>query len=260
MYGLSPEDLRQDATPFFGYRHPEDAARLEESVHESARSLSRWHIEYRLIIPGQGIRWRMGDAMPEKLDDGSIIWHGFITDITERKLAEERIQRMARYDVLTDLPNRSLLSDRLQQALSNAKREHSNFALMFIDMDNFKPINDTFGHAIGDKLLARLALRMHQCMRESDTLARIGGDEFVVLLPNAESAHDAKIVADKIRQCIDIPFEVEDYTLNVTVSIGVAMYPDHGENEIELSKNADRAMYYAKQQGRNTVMVYHDNI
>ena len=167
---------------------------------------------------------------------------------------------MARYDVLTDLPNRSLLSDRLQQALSNAKREHSNFALMFIDMDNFKPINDTFGHAIGDKLLARLALRMHQCMRESDTLARIGGDEFVVLLPNAESAHDAKIVADKIRQCIDIPFEVEDYTLNVTVSIGVAMYPDHGENEIELSKNADQAMYYAKQQGRNTVMVYHDNI
>jgi diguanylate cyclase (GGDEF)-like protein/PAS domain S-box-containing protein len=260
MYGLAPEDLRNDATPFFGYRHPEDAARLEESVRESARSLSRWHIEYRLIIPGQGIRWRMGDAMPEKLDDGSIIWHGFITDITERKHAEERIQRMARYDALTDLPNRALLSDRLLQAFSNAKREHTNFALMFIDMDNFKPINDTLGHAIGDKLLARCALRMHQCVRESDTLARIGGDEFVVLLPNAESEHHAKIVAEKIRQSIESPFEIEDYTLNITISIGIAMYPDHGENELELSKNADRAMYFAKQHGRNTVKVYNDNI
>ena len=260
MYGLAPEDLRDDATPFFGYRHPEDADRLEESVRESARSLSRWFIEYRLIIPGQGIRWRMGDAMPEKLDDGSIIWHGFITDITERKQSEERVQRLEQYDVLTGLPNRALLSDRLQQALSNAKREQSNFAMMFIDIDNFKQINDTLGHAIGDKLLASSAERMHLCMRESDTLSRIGWDEFVVLLPNAESEHDANIVAEKIRQFIDIPFDLENNTLNVTVSIGVAMYPDHGENEIELSKNADRAMYYAKQHGKNTVMVYHDKI
>jgi diguanylate cyclase (GGDEF)-like protein/PAS domain S-box-containing protein len=260
MYGLTPEALKEDATPFFAFRHPEDTERLEASVQESARTLSRWHIEYRLILPGQGTRWRLGDAMPEKLEDGSIIWHGFITDITKRKHAEERIKHMAQFDALTDLPNRALLSDRLQQALSNAKREHIHLALMFIDFDNFKPINDSLGHAIGDKLLAKASARMQRCMRESDTIARIGGDEFVVLLPNTDSDLDAKVVAEKIRQAITIPFEIDDYTLNISVSIGIAIYPEHGEDEIELSKNADLAMYYAKQAGRNISMIYHDQM
>jgi diguanylate cyclase (GGDEF)-like protein len=257
MYGLTPDMLREDATPFFGFRHPEDAELLEQSVRESARTLTRWHLEYRLIIPGQGIRWRQGDAMPDKLEDGSIVWYGFITDVTDRINVEERIRYLAQYDVLTNLPNRSLLSDRLQQALSKAKREHKNLALMFVDFDYFKPINDKLGHAIGDKLLERVAVRMQNCMRESDTLARIGGDEFVVLLPNAESDIDAKIVAEKIRQSVDSPIEIDEYTLNITVSIGIAIYPEHGEDEIELSKNADSAMYHAKQLGRNTVVVYH---
>ena len=260
MYGLLPADLREDATPFFAYRHPEDAANIEASVLESARTLSRWHIEYRLILPGQGTRWRLGDAMPEKLEDGSILWHGFITDITDRKNAEERIRHMAQYDALTDLPNRALLSDRLHQALSNAKREQKHLALMFIDFDKFKPINDSLGHGTGDKLLVKAALRMQRCMRESDTVARIGGDEFVVLLPNIEAELDAKIVAEKIRQAVELPFEIEEYTLNISVSIGIAIYPEHGEDEIELSKNADCAMYSAKQAGRNNVMVYHDRM
>jgi diguanylate cyclase (GGDEF)-like protein/PAS domain S-box-containing protein len=257
MYGLKPESLREDATPFFSFRHPEDAALLEESIHESARSLSRWHIEYRLRLPGQGTRWRLGDAMPEKLEDGSIMWHGFITDITERKNAEERIRHMAQYDALTDLPNRALLSDRLQQALASAKREQKNLTLMFIDLDHFKPINDNLGHAVGDKLLKKSALRMQRCLRESDTIARIGGDEFVVLLADAESKNNAKIVAEKIRQAIDLPFEIDGYKLDLTVSIGIAIYPEHGGDEIELSKNADCAMYHAKQSGRNTLQVYH---
>ena len=260
MYGLTSENLREDATPFFGFRHPDDADKLEKSVQESARTLSRWHLEYRLIIPDQGIRWRQGDAMPEKLEDGSIVWYGFITDITDRKIAEDRIIHLAQFDFLTNLPNRALLSDRLQQALSKAKREHKNLALMFIDLDNFKPINDNLGHAVGDKLLEKVAVRMLNCVRESDTLSRIGGDEFVVLLPNAESDNDAKTVADKIRQSIDAPFEIDDYTLNITISIGIAIYPEHGEDEISLSKNADSAMYQAKELGRNTVVVYrHQN-
>ena len=198
--------------------------------------------------------------MPEKLEDGSILWHGFITDITDRKNAEERIRHMAQFDALTDLPNRALLSDRLQQALSNAKREHIHLALLFIDIDNFKPINDSLGHAIGDKLLANAAIRMQQCMRESDTIARIGGDEFIVLLPNIEAEHDAVVVAEKIRQSIDYPFEMAEHTLSISVSIGIAIYPEHGEDEIELSKNADCAMYFAKQAGRNIVKLYHDKM
>jgi diguanylate cyclase (GGDEF)-like protein/PAS domain S-box-containing protein len=260
MYGLSPENLKEDATPFFGFRHPEDAESLERSMQESARTLSRWHLEYRLIIPGQGMRWRQGDAMPEKLEDGSIVWYGFITDITDRKNAEERIRHLAQFDLLTNLPNRSLFSDRLGQALSKAKREPTYLALMFIDFDNFKPINDNYGHAVGDKLLTRAAIRMQRCMRESDTLARIGGDEFVALLAETESDRNAQIVGEKIRQSFDMPFEIEGLTLNITVSIGIAIYPDHGEDEIELSKNADCAMYHSKQLGRNIVSVYHNRM
>ena len=260
MYGITPEDLREDATPFFAFRHPDDAHRLEEAINESARSLSRWHIEYRLILPGQGTRWRLGDAMPERIEDGSILWHGFITDITERKNAEERIHHMAQYDALTDLPNRALLNDRLQQTLSNAKREQEHLALMFIDFDNFKQINDSLGHAIGDKLLVKSAIRMQGCLRESDTIARIGGDEFVILLPHAESGTDAQLVAEKVRKAIDIPFGVDGYTLNSTISIGIAIYPEHGEDEIQLSKSADCAMYQAKQHGRNRVEIYHDQM
>lgn len=259
MYGLSPDDLRKDATPFFGFRHPEDATKLEESVKMSARDLSRWHIEYRLIIPSQGTRWRLGDAQPEKLEDGSTLWHGFITDITDRKNAEEGMRHMAQYDALTDLPNRTLFSDRLQRVFATAKRGQTRFALLFLDLDKFKPINDSLGHAIGDILLRSAASRMQNCMRESDTVARIGGDEFVILLPNTETEQDAMLVAEKIRLSIERPFEIHGHVLNISSSIGIAMYPQHGEDEIELSKNADVAMYHAKQNGRNTAMLYrHD--
>jgi diguanylate cyclase (GGDEF)-like protein/PAS domain S-box-containing protein len=259
MYGIAPEDLREDATPFFSYRHPEDAARLAASVEESARNLTRWHIEYRLILPSQGVRWRLGDAEPERLEDGSTLWHGFITDITERKNTEERIRHMAQYDGLTDLPNRAMFSDRLQQALAAAKRGQHQLALLFLDFDKFKPINDSLGHAVGDLLLQSAAKRMQECMRESDTIARIGGDEFVVLLPNVTGEQDALFVAEKIRLAIEQPFELAGHVLEISTSIGIALYPQHGEDEIELGKHADLAMYYAKQNGRNTVMVYrHD--
>lgn len=257
MYGLTPNALREDATPFFGFRHPEDAERLAASMTESARNLTRWHIEYRLILPGQGTRWRLGDAQPEKLEDGSIVWHGFITDITERKNVEERIRHMAQYDTLTDLPNRALLSDRLQRALAAAKRDNSRLALLFLDFDKFKPINDSLGHAIGDVLLKQAAVRMQRCIRESDTIARIGGDEFVVLLPRIESEKDAEIVAEKIRLAIGEPFNTEGHTLEISASIGIAIYPEDGEDEIELTQNADLAMYHSKQSGRNIVMSYH---
>jgi len=260
MYGLSPDDLRKDATPFFGFRHPEDANRVAKSIEISARNLSRWHIEYRITLPSQGTRWRLGDAQPERLEDGSIIWHGFITDITDRKNTEERIQHMAQYDALTDLPNRALFSDRLQQTLATAKRDSTHFALLFLDFDKFKPINDALGHAIGDELLKRASLRMQTCMRESDTIARIGGDEFVALLQHTDAEQDAVLVAEKIRHVVETPFEINGYLLNISASIGIAMYPQHGTTEIELSKNADLAMYYAKQKGRNTVMVYHSQM
>jgi len=196
--------------------------------------------------------------LPLRHADGSIYaLCGIATDITEQKEIEEHIRHMAQYDALTNMPNRALFSDRLQQSFSSAKRTHEHFGLMFIDLDKFKPINDTFGHAVGDLLLKEASQRMQSCVRESDTVARVGGDEFVILLASLKHDQDAAEVAEKIRHILNLPFEISGHTLNISSSIGVAIYPAHGENEKELVKHADLAMYYAKENGRNNVTVYH---
>jgi diguanylate cyclase (GGDEF)-like protein/PAS domain S-box-containing protein len=199
--------------------------------------------------------------LPLRHEDGSIYaLCGIATDITEQKEIEEYMRHMAQYDVLTGLPNRALFSDRLQQAFSSAKRGQEQFAIMFIDLDKFKPINDNYGHAVGDLLLKDASQRMQSCVRESDTLARIGGDEFVVLLPSIKTEADAEEVAEKIRHALNLPFEISGHMLNISSSIGLAIYPEHGTNETDLVKNADIAMYYAKENGRNNVTFYHEGL
>ena len=177
-------------------------------------------------------------------------------DVSDRKLAAEHIHHMAHYDILTDLPNRSLLSDRLQQAIISCKRDHTHLALMFLDLDMFKYINDKLGHDIGDLLLKEVAKRILECLRESDTAARIGGDEFVVLLPSVDSIQTAMMVAEKIRHELSLPYEITGHSLSISSSIGIAVYPEHGSEEKVLLKNADTAMYLAKQNGRNMVVFY----
>jgi diguanylate cyclase (GGDEF)-like protein/PAS domain S-box-containing protein len=189
--------------------------------------------------------------------DGNVLGTtGFARDITERKRTQDLVQHMAHYDALTDLPNRALFSDRLQQALVAAKRDKSHMALMFIDLDKFKPINDEFGHHVGDMLLKEAARRMQDCVRESDTVARIGGDEFVVLLPVIEEEKDALLVAEKIRTALNSLFILAGHSLGISSSSGIAVYPEHGKDESQLMKNADAAMYHAKKNGRNNVMLY----
>ncbi|MEO8170294.1 MAG: CHASE domain-containing protein [Oxalobacteraceae bacterium] len=174
----------------------------------------------------------------------------------EARKSEARFRHQAQHDTLTSLPNRALFSDRLEQALAQAKRHDKRLALMFIDLDAFKPINDTMGHHVGDFLLKEVAARMQLHVRASDTVARIGGDEFVVLLPSIEEPQDALVLAEVIRRAINQPFEMPNgKVLNVSSSIGVAVYPENGVDEIQLSRNADSAMYCAKQKGRNTVHV-----
>lgn len=178
------------------------------------------------------------------------------SDISERKATEEQMKRLAHHDALTDLPNRVLFNDRLQQALNKAKRNKGHLALMFIDLDRFKPINDTYGHAVGDLLLKEVAVRLLKCVRESDTVSRIGGDEFVILLPAIEREADAALIADKVLGTLRAPFELAGHSLSISSSIGTAIYPEHGENELLLFKNADTAMYYAKNSGRDNIRVY----
>lgn len=171
--------------------------------------------------------------------------------------ANQALIKLAKHDALTGLPNRQLLSDRLVQALVAAKRDKSHVAVMFIDLDEFKPINDTYGHAIGDLILIEAARRIQASIRESDTVSRIGGDEFIVLLPIVESQQHACIVADKIRQSLNGPFVLAANRLHISCSIGIALYPEHGSDENTLLKHADLAMYDAKRSGRNAVILFH---
>jgi diguanylate cyclase (GGDEF)-like protein/PAS domain S-box-containing protein len=170
-------------------------------------------------------------------------------DISERKKAEQHIIYLTQHCPLTDLPNRVLFGDRLKQAILNAKRSRTKFALLFVDIDGFKPVNDRYGHAVGDMLLQRIGKRMTQCLRELDTIARIGGDEFVAILPDVNEADDAVSIAERLRQSIEEPFAVGNAILVVSASIGVAVYPDDGLDEQTLQVNADHAMYQAKGRG-----------
>ncbi|MBF0218733.1 MAG: diguanylate cyclase, partial [Gammaproteobacteria bacterium] len=167
--------------------------------------------------------------------------------------SEQRQRDLAQHDALTGLANRSLFADRLSQAIAAAQRDKSRLALLYLDLDKFKPVNDTYGHAIGDSLLREVATRISGRVRVSDTVARIGGDEFVVLLRRIESVQDALDVGNSICQTLNQVFLVETHQLAISSSIGVAIYPAHGRTENELSHHADKAMYYAKQAGRNTV-------
>jgi diguanylate cyclase (GGDEF)-like protein len=182
---------------------------------------------------------------------------GVVRDITSRKVIENRMAHMAQHDALTGLPNRALFDDRLHQAVTQSHRNRTRLALLYIDLDHFKPVNDTLGHATGDVLLKVAARRMQEHVRASDTVARIGGDEFVVLLSAVQDKDDARGVAEKIREALSQVFELAGgHTAHISSSIGIAVYPDHAIDEIQLSKHADDAMYQAKQMGRDRVVCF----
>ncbi|WP_374263726.1 ABC transporter substrate-binding protein [Zoogloea sp.] len=187
---------------------------------------------------------------------GKVELHGVSRDISERRASQARIAYLAEHDMLTDLPNRNLVTDRLRQALAAARRNRHRVALLYIDLDRFKPVNDAYGHAVGDALLREAAVRMRACVRESDTVGRFGGDEFVVLLPNVEAVPDAQRVAEKIRVALGEPFVIAGVRLEVSSSVGIALYPEHGGDDVALLLHADSAMYDAKHGGRNRVAVF----
>ncbi|WP_298212350.1 diguanylate cyclase [Acidovorax sp.] len=171
----------------------------------------------------------------------------------ERKQMHERLEHMAQYDALTHLPNRRLFLDRLKTALARARRDQRLLSLLFIDLDRFKDVNDTLGHAMGDLLLQRVAQRLIECVRGSDTVARLGGDEFVVLLESGQARDHATAVADKILAAFGQPFDLDGQSLTIQPSIGVAIYPEHGDEEHHLLGHADEAMYLSKKNGGNQV-------
>lgn len=179
-----------------------------------------------------------------------------IVDITAHKKMDEEIQRLAHYDPLTGQPNRLLFHDRLKQALAQAHREHRKVGVVFVDLDRFKWVNDTLGHAMGDKLLQIVAHRLTECVRDCDTVARVGGDEFVIILYGFDTASEPTIFAKRFLQVLAQPAKLDGKEFYCTVSIGVAIYPLDGEDDETLLRNADIAMYAAKEMGRNNFQFY----
>lgn len=385
---FSQEDVMRDATCTLRLHHPDDVGAFISSIRASARNLTAWSHEYRLLFDDGEVRWLQGEARPEREASGAVLWNGFTTNITPRKLAEEqlrqsearfraltalssdwyweqdtefrfvrfegrfvggtgqssrdsvgltrwevgasnmtekdwaahravlqtnqsfhdlelqevdeqgarvwrsmsgepmfdaqgvfsgyrgigrnitsrkqaeeRIERLAFYDVLTGLPNRRLLMDRLQHALHNSSRDGLMGALLFIDLDNFKDLNDTQGHDMGDRLLRQVAIRLGECVREADTVARLGGDEFVVMLSKlsndpVEAASQAENVGRKILQNLNQSYRLGLQEHHSTPSIGITLFDDHRLGIDELLKRADLAMYQSKAAGRNTMRFY----
>lgn len=178
-------------------------------------------------------------------------------DITDLKNAEQLAQQLAHYDTLTKLPNRRMLMDRLHRGLAQARRYKRPLAVMFLDLDNFKLINDSLGHDVGDRLLIEIGDRLLRCVRAADTVSRSGGDEFVIVLPEIAAPQNALVVARKINETIREPVRIGPHVLEVTVSIGIAVrQADCNDDEAELMKKADVAMYAAKQAGRNSYRLY----
>lgn len=382
IYRVHPEEVRQDATKIFAAVHPDDLPSHLQSIATSAKTLEPWQNEYRLQFKDEPAFWIAGSAVPQREENGSVLWHGFLmdvtvrkrseealriaataleaqqgvmitdaahvilqvnraftqitgytsdesvgrtpqllasgrhngayyaamykslegtgawageiwnrrksgeifpewltistvtdtagntthyvatfSDITSKKEAEDRINNLAFYDPLTQLPNRRLLLDRLKQALSSHKRSDIHGAILFIDLDNFKILNDTLGHNIGDLLLQQVAQRLRDCVRESDTVARLGGDEFVVMLDALsgdlqESIAQCESIGKKILAALNQSYQLDGHVYQNTASIGITLIADQHESVDDLLKRADLAMYQAKSTGRNTLCFF----
>ncbi|MBC53436.1 MAG: diguanylate cyclase [Gammaproteobacteria bacterium] len=223
---------------------------ISEASHTAA-NLDDLHGQLHSIVNALGIP-AFHDSNSQSESDRNH-WQLIATQISEalsRRQLFDRLKYVAQYDPLTGLPNRELLSDRIRTTLARARRQQTSFALLFIDLNGFKRVNDSLGHAAGDQLLQHVAHRLTQSLRESDTAARLGGDEFVILVERISERHRAQDVADKLHNAFDKPFLVDGIELDIVPSIGVAVYPYDGEDEFCLLKHADNAMYTAKGRER----------
>ena len=206
-------------------------------------------------------KWVLANMRAVRDSDGkNLLYEGTLEDITDRKLAENRIQFLAYYDALTGLPNRTLLQDRLNKALAGSRRRKEKVALVYFDLDRFKVINDSLGHSFGDLLLRAVADRLKSLTREQDTVARVGGDEFLVVVSGVKNMTDAAVAGERIMDAMTVEFVIQDRSFTVNCSIGISIFPEHGADSETLIKNADAAMYSAKELGRNTFQFFSEEM
>jgi len=251
LFGRGPDAPYVDYRELQRHVHPEDRELLDATVRHAIKHGTDVQVDYRVVFPDGSVRWLANRAQVHRDAGGRAIrLVGVVMDISDRKIAEQRIAHMAHHDALTGLPNRVLLRDRIGQAIAQAHRNGTQLAVLFIDLDRFKTINDSLGHQLGDRLLQSVASRILVCVREGDTVSRVGGDEFVIVIPAVESSADAGAVAAKILEVLAASFHLHGNDLHVAASIGISLYPADGADAETLMRNADTAMYHAKDSGR----------
>ena len=253
--GRPIEPLKANARDWLKIVHEEDRERVK-AARKTALS-AQYDEVFRVVRPDGTIRWVRDRAFPVRDAEGKVYRiTGIAEDITERREAEERLKYLAHYDALTSLPNRVLFYDRLKQELAHARRNNWVVAVMFIDLDRFKNVNDTLGHGAGDRLLRQVSERLTGCVRTGDTVGRLGGDEFAIVLSNIGGPRDASVVAQKIMASLSDPFQLQRNEVFITTSIGITLFPTDSPDQDTLIRNADTAMYRAKELGRNSCQFY----
>ncbi len=257
IYGATPDELARSDTAAFNVIHPDDRESVRAAVEVSAATLSHWHCEYRVRHPRGHELWAEGLATPERLEGGSVLWHGYIADVSERKrlqleleASEARFRRLATVDMLTGVPNRRYFIDCLEDELARMKRHGGKACLVMFDADHFKRINDTFGHAAGDQVLKALVHVGEQWLRGSDVLGRLGGEEFAILMPETDY-QGALALSERFRRAVaDLLVDAGERVVQVTVSLGVVALRAQDSPDSALER-ADRMLYRAKALGRN---------
>src|ERR1022692_342760 len=241
--------------------HPDDWKMMQTKIDGAIQEKRDYIVENRVVWPDNSVHWRTSSGQAFHDDTGHVTrMSGITMDIDDRKQAEERVQFLAYYDALTGLPNRTLLRDRLANAFAGARRQKYKVALLFLDLDTFKGINDSLGHSVGDLLLQEVAGRLKAWGREQDTVARVGGDEFLIVLTGLEDVMDVAVAAERLMDAMTAEFVVQGHSLSIGCSVGITIYPEHGVDGETLIKNADAAMYSAKQSGRNNFRFFTDDM
>lgn len=248
IFGYTPEEMV--GRKMISMVHPDDRERTLKIASEIMDGDYKIDFENRYIRKDGSVVDILWSAQWSAVDQVRV---AVARDVTHSKQTLERLQRIAFFDPLTELPNRQLFRDRLQMAISRARREQGTLAVLFLDLDKFKQVNDVFGHMIGDKLLIDVAHRLQHQVRETDTVARFGGDEFVLLLDSVDTPQQARTIAEKIGHALRQPFTVKHQRLPMPASIGLALYPTHGDSVDGLLQAADNAMYRAKKAGGNQI-------
>ena len=254
ILGLTQDDITNTISDWEALIHPDDKEITQHTVHTHIQSGSNYVAEFRMKHADGRWIWIQGSGSVVEYDKDThepIRLCGTHQDITERKQSVEKLERIAHFDVLTNLPNRVLLADRLSQAMLHCSRHKKSLAVVFLDLDGFKSVNDAYGHNVGDKLLISLSSSMKEALREGDSLARIGGDEFVAVLTDLTTENDCLPILDRLLSAASEPVTIGDKVLNVSASVGFTIYPQDNVDTDQLIRHADQAMYVAKESGKN---------